>query len=144
MPFPKGDRPAGWRKGPPYRRGKPPPILFYMNAIEIFIDGSVELSGRRHTMQKIAYATSNRLPTLLKEEPDFRFKCFLVKKDASTDEQTLFAALKNTIDPFIAANFDLVCSMKRIASRLNESGQLPKTERYFFKDMNFKTFREVS
>ena len=39
-PFPKGDRPAGWRKGPPYRRGKPPPILFYMNAIEIFIDES--------------------------------------------------------------------------------------------------------
>ena len=32
-------------------------------------DGSGELSGRRHTMQKIAYAASNRLPTLLKEEP---------------------------------------------------------------------------
>ena len=31
-------------------------------------DGSGELSGRRHTMQKIAYAASNRLPTLLKEE----------------------------------------------------------------------------
>ena len=34
-------------------------------------DGSGELSGRRHTMQKIAYAASNRLPTLLKEEPKF-------------------------------------------------------------------------
>lgn len=34
-------------------------------------DGSGELSGRRHTMQKIAYAASNRLPTLLKEEPLF-------------------------------------------------------------------------
>ena len=33
-------------------------------------DGSGELSGRRHTMQKIAYAASNRLPTLLKEEPE--------------------------------------------------------------------------
>ena len=36
--FPKGDRPAGWRKGPP--KGGEIPAIFVMNGIEIFIDES--------------------------------------------------------------------------------------------------------
>ena len=240
--FPKGDRPAGWRKGPPYRRGKPPPILFYMNAIEIFIDesgdfGPYETHNPYYAVTMVFHEAVEALYYKIKEleyhlavlslanhcihsspairgedeyfgmeitkrrkiilnlmafihNADFKFKCFLVKKDASMDEQSLFAALKNAIDPFITANFDklsaysrievaydrgqkqisrliretleerfdnvtvattlpiqsrlsqvadLVCSMKRIASRLNETGQLPKTERYFFKDeSNFR------
>ena len=46
-------------------------------------DGSGELSGRRHTMQKIAYAASNRLPTLLKEEPEKKGKVVPVEVKAS-------------------------------------------------------------
>ena len=36
--FPKGDRLAGWRKGPP--KGGEIPAIFVMNGIEIFIDES--------------------------------------------------------------------------------------------------------
>ena len=43
--------------------------------LDLRSDGSGELSGRRLTMQKIAYAASNRLPTLLKDEPVFAFAC---------------------------------------------------------------------
>ena len=50
-------------------------------------DGSGELSGRRHTMQKIAYAASNRLPTLLKEEP------FLKEERLSVKSGMLMGAL---------------------------------------------------
>ena len=38
MPSSKEDRPAGWRKGPP--KGGEIPAIFFMNAIEIFIDES--------------------------------------------------------------------------------------------------------
>ena len=46
---------------------------------------------------------------------DFRFKCFFVKKDPAMSEVELFAALKESIDPFITANFPKLASYSKIA-----------------------------
>ena len=123
---------------------------------------------------------------------NFKFKCFFVKKSQTDDDQSIYAALKEQIDPFVTANFeklsfyskitvaydkgqkqisrlitqtleerfdnvfvtktlpiqsrlsqvaDFICTMKRIARRLEDTGSLAKPERYFFgSESHFRRF----
>ena len=45
---------------------------------------------------------------------NFKFKCFFVKKSQTDDDQSIYAALKEQIDPFVTANFEKLASYSKI------------------------------
>ena len=73
----------------------------------------------------------------------FKYRCFFALKTANSTEESLVADLRQQIDSVrmmrtlpvqsrLSQVADLVCTMKRIARRLSETGVLAKPESYFF------------